>query len=212
MRFASPVNGDRLMLTPEESMRIQRVLGADVVMVFDECTPYPSERARDRGVDAPVAALGGALEARPRGQRQRAVRHRAGRHVRGPARRIARGPRQASASTATPSAGSRWASPSASMRRIMRHTAPRLPADQPALPHGRGHARGHRRGGRGGHRHVRLRACRRATRATAGSSPASATSRSATPATATTRGRSTTAAPATPARISRAATCTICRR
>jgi queuine tRNA-ribosyltransferase len=42
VRFASPVNGDRLLLTPEESMRIQRVLGADVVMVFDECTPYPS--------------------------------------------------------------------------------------------------------------------------------------------------------------------------
>ena len=45
VRFASPVNGDRLLLTPEESMRIQRVLDADVVMVFDECTPYPaSER------------------------------------------------------------------------------------------------------------------------------------------------------------------------
>src|SRR3981081_269340 len=44
-RFASPVNGDRLLLTPEESMRIQRVLDADIVMVFDECTPYPaSER------------------------------------------------------------------------------------------------------------------------------------------------------------------------
>ena len=38
--FASPINGDRLFLTPEESMRIQRVLDADVVMVFDECTPY----------------------------------------------------------------------------------------------------------------------------------------------------------------------------
>src|SRR5262245_34588618 len=42
VRFASPVNGDRLLLTPEESMRIQRSLGADVAMVFDECTPYPS--------------------------------------------------------------------------------------------------------------------------------------------------------------------------
>src|SRR5260221_14366196 len=41
VRFASPINGDRLMLTPEESMRIQRVLDSDVVMVFDECTPYP---------------------------------------------------------------------------------------------------------------------------------------------------------------------------
>jgi queuine tRNA-ribosyltransferase len=42
VRFASPVNGDRLLLTPEESMRIQRALNADVVMVLDECTPYPS--------------------------------------------------------------------------------------------------------------------------------------------------------------------------
>src|SRR5436190_2043473 len=45
VRFASPVNGDKLLLTPEESMRIQRVLDADIAMVFDECTPYPaSER------------------------------------------------------------------------------------------------------------------------------------------------------------------------
>ena len=40
VRFASPINGDRLLLTPEESMRIQKVLDSDVVMVFDECTPY----------------------------------------------------------------------------------------------------------------------------------------------------------------------------
>jgi len=38
--FASPVNGDKLFLTPEESMRIQHGLNADIVMVFDECTPY----------------------------------------------------------------------------------------------------------------------------------------------------------------------------
>jgi queuine tRNA-ribosyltransferase len=42
VRFASPVNGDRLLLTPEESMRIQHVLDADIAMVFDECTPHPS--------------------------------------------------------------------------------------------------------------------------------------------------------------------------
>jgi queuine tRNA-ribosyltransferase len=42
--FASPVNGDRLLLTPERSMEIQRTLGSDVVMVFDECTGYPSTR------------------------------------------------------------------------------------------------------------------------------------------------------------------------
>ena len=40
VRFASPVNGDRLMLTPEESMRIQRALDSDIAMIFDECTPY----------------------------------------------------------------------------------------------------------------------------------------------------------------------------
>jgi queuine tRNA-ribosyltransferase len=46
VRFASPINGDRLMLTPEESMRIQRTLDSDIAMVFDECTPYPAtERA-----------------------------------------------------------------------------------------------------------------------------------------------------------------------
>jgi queuine tRNA-ribosyltransferase len=42
--FQSPVNGDRLFLTPEDSMRIQRVLDSDVVMIFDECTAYPATR------------------------------------------------------------------------------------------------------------------------------------------------------------------------
>jgi queuine tRNA-ribosyltransferase len=42
--FASPVNGDRLMLSPEKSMEIQRALDSDVVMVFDECTAFPATR------------------------------------------------------------------------------------------------------------------------------------------------------------------------
>jgi queuine tRNA-ribosyltransferase len=42
--FQSPINGDKLFLTPEEAMSIQRVLGSDVVMVFDECTGYPATR------------------------------------------------------------------------------------------------------------------------------------------------------------------------
>jgi queuine tRNA-ribosyltransferase len=45
VHFASPVNGDRLLLTPEESMRIQTVLDADIAMVFDECTAYPATPA-----------------------------------------------------------------------------------------------------------------------------------------------------------------------
>jgi queuine tRNA-ribosyltransferase len=42
VRFASPINGDRLLLTPERSMEIQRTLNSDIAMVFDECTPYPA--------------------------------------------------------------------------------------------------------------------------------------------------------------------------
>jgi queuine tRNA-ribosyltransferase len=42
VKFQSPINGDTCFLTPEESMRIQKVLNADIVMIFDECTPYPA--------------------------------------------------------------------------------------------------------------------------------------------------------------------------
>src|SRR6476646_1391934 len=42
--FASPVNGDRLLLTPEVSMQVQHALDADITMVFDECTSYPASR------------------------------------------------------------------------------------------------------------------------------------------------------------------------
>ncbi len=40
--FQSPVDGSKVFLSPERSMEVQRALGADVVMVFDECTPYPA--------------------------------------------------------------------------------------------------------------------------------------------------------------------------
>jgi queuine tRNA-ribosyltransferase len=42
VQFSSPINGDRLMLTPEESMRIQMALDSDIAMAFDECTAYPA--------------------------------------------------------------------------------------------------------------------------------------------------------------------------
>jgi queuine tRNA-ribosyltransferase len=45
VRFSSPIDGAKLMLTPEESMRIQRGLNSDIVMIFDECTPYPASNA-----------------------------------------------------------------------------------------------------------------------------------------------------------------------
>jgi queuine tRNA-ribosyltransferase len=40
--FQSPVNGDRILFSPEDAMRVQLALGSDVVMVLDECTPYPA--------------------------------------------------------------------------------------------------------------------------------------------------------------------------
>ncbi|MFT6914193.1 MAG: queuine tRNA-ribosyltransferase [Motiliproteus sp.] len=45
VKFQSPVDGAKVELTPERSMQVQRELGADVVMIFDECTPYPATEA-----------------------------------------------------------------------------------------------------------------------------------------------------------------------
>ena len=72
--FRSPVNGDPVFLGPEESMAVQRALGADIVMIFDECTPYPADavqarasmelslrwarRSRDAHGDNPAALFG----------------------------------------------------------------------------------------------------------------------------------------------------------
>jgi queuine tRNA-ribosyltransferase len=47
-RFRSPVDGASVFLSPEESMRIQRTLGSDIAMSFDECTPYPASEAEAR--------------------------------------------------------------------------------------------------------------------------------------------------------------------
>ena len=47
--FKSPINGSKVFMGPEESMQVQRDLGSDIVMIFDECTPYPASihEARD---------------------------------------------------------------------------------------------------------------------------------------------------------------------
>ena len=42
VEFRSPINGEKIMLTPERSIEVQRELGSDIVMIFDECTPYPA--------------------------------------------------------------------------------------------------------------------------------------------------------------------------
>jgi queuine tRNA-ribosyltransferase len=74
VHFRSPVNGDKVFLGPEESMVVQRELGSDIVMIFDECTPYPADRdqaatsmqlslrwarrSRDAHADSPAALFG----------------------------------------------------------------------------------------------------------------------------------------------------------
>jgi queuine tRNA-ribosyltransferase len=46
--FRSPVDGAQVFLSPEESMRIQRILASDIAMSFDECTPYPASEDQAR--------------------------------------------------------------------------------------------------------------------------------------------------------------------
>ena len=46
--FRSPINGDKVFLGPEESMQVQRGLGSDIVMIFDDCTPYPADESAVR--------------------------------------------------------------------------------------------------------------------------------------------------------------------
>ena len=42
MKFQSPIDGSPVFIDPEKSMEVQRDLGSDVVMIFDECTPHPA--------------------------------------------------------------------------------------------------------------------------------------------------------------------------
>ena len=97
VKFASPVNGDKLFLTPEVSMQIQTLLNSDIVMQFDECTPYDTKGHVTTEAEARFSMeLSRRWAARCKAEfaaarkPQRAVRHRAGRHVRAPARRVAR--------------------------------------------------------------------------------------------------------------------------
>lgn len=48
VRFRSPLNGSEVFLSPEVSMDVQQALGSDIIMVFDECTPYPADRITSR--------------------------------------------------------------------------------------------------------------------------------------------------------------------
>ncbi|MCW8889799.1 MAG: tRNA guanosine(34) transglycosylase Tgt [Sedimenticola sp.] len=48
VHFRSPIDGSKIFMGPEESMAVQRKLGSDIVMIFDECTPYPATEIEAR--------------------------------------------------------------------------------------------------------------------------------------------------------------------
>jgi queuine tRNA-ribosyltransferase len=128
--FQSPVNGDKLFLTPEESMRIQKVLNSDIVMIFDECTPYPadektaresmqlslrwavrSQRAHEGNPNALFAIVQGGMHENLRDESLRGLIE-----MNFPGYAIG---------------GLSVGEPKDDMQRILAHTAPQLPQDKP---------------------------------------------------------------------------------
>ena len=134
--FAAPTDGSRVFLGPEESMRIQKVLDSDIVMIFDECTPYlvdgaPATEDVARQLDGAVAALGRALQEA---------------HTRATTRRCSASSRAACMhDLRTRSAaglmdigfdgyavgGLAVGEPEAERNAMLEHTCPQLPADRP---------------------------------------------------------------------------------
>jgi queuine tRNA-ribosyltransferase len=132
VKFASPINGDRLFLTPEESIRIQRALGSDVAMVFDECTPFPAtERA---AADSMRLSLRWAERSKREWQRGAAANALFGIVQGGIYERL----RDESLAGLLDIGFDGYAigglavgEPKEEMLRVLDHTAPRLPADRP---------------------------------------------------------------------------------
>jgi queuine tRNA-ribosyltransferase len=130
VKFQSPVNGDACFLTPEESMRIQRVLNSDIAMVFDECTPYPAdfEQARE------------SMELSLRWAKRSKIAHEGNTNalfgiVQGGMHETLRDRSLAGlvdiGFDGYAIGGLSVGEPKADMRRILAHTAPRLPAASP---------------------------------------------------------------------------------
>jgi len=130
VRFASPVNGDKLLLTPEESMRIQRVLDSDIAMIFDECTPYPADE-REAG-DSMRLSLRWAERSKKAHEGNRNALFgivQGGMHE--PLRDESLAGLQGIGFDGYAIGGLSVGEPKRDMRRILMHVAPRLPAEAP---------------------------------------------------------------------------------
>jgi queuine tRNA-ribosyltransferase len=132
VKFKSPVNGDTCFLTPEESMRIQHVLNSDIVMIFDECTPYPADER----------AVGESMELSMRWAKRSRQAHDEGGNgnalfgiVQGGMYENLRDESLAGlldiGFDGYAIGGLSVGEPKADMRRILRHAAPRLPVEKP---------------------------------------------------------------------------------
>ena len=85
LTFRSIYDGAKVRWTPEDNMRIQEQLGADIAMQLDQCAPYPAERSFvERAVDLSASWARRCLGV-PHASRPDAFRHRPGRHAPGPA-------------------------------------------------------------------------------------------------------------------------------
>jgi queuine tRNA-ribosyltransferase len=130
VRFRSPVNGDVCFLSPEESMRIQRTLNSDVVMIFDECTPYPADEREA------TASMRLSLRWAERSKRAHDGNHNAlfG-IVQGGMHEALRDESLAGLRTigfeGYAIGGLSVGEPKADMQRVLRHTAPQLPSGAP---------------------------------------------------------------------------------
>ena len=130
VQFQSPVNGDRCFLSPEESMRIQRVLASDVAMIFDECTPFPADQSQ----------AGDSMRLSLRWAERSRRAHEGNRNalfgiVQGGMYELLRDESlqrlQAIGFDGYAIGGLSVGEPKADMLRILRHTAPQLPDGQP---------------------------------------------------------------------------------
>ena len=130
VKFQSPVNGDACFLTPEESMHIQRVLNSDIVMAFDECTPYPADHATARA-SMELSMRWAARSKTAHGGNPNALFGIVQGGMYEDLRDESLAALNAIGFDGYAIGGLSVGEPKPDMLRILRHTAPRLPADRP---------------------------------------------------------------------------------
>jgi queuine tRNA-ribosyltransferase len=136
--FSSPINGDKLRLTPEVSMEIQAVLDSDIAMCFDECTAYPA--TRDEAAASMRLSMRWAHRSRQafEGKGRNALFGIVQGGVYEDLREESIGKLTQIGFEGYAAGGLAVGEPKEDRERIMRHTAPRLPADKPRYLMGMG--------------------------------------------------------------------------